>query len=67
MTKLQSRREELGLSQEKLARKANLSRTTITNLESGKQTSMQGITVVKLARALDLPPQELLAMVENKE
>lgn len=40
-----------GLSQEELARKANVSRTAVGNLEAGAGSSLA--TVVKVLRALD--------------
>ena len=40
-----------GVTQEELARKANLSRTAVSNLESGAGSSLA--TVVKVLRALD--------------
>lgn len=45
-------RKELNLSQEQLAEKANISRMTISNIESGKQKIIRSITMEKLAKAL---------------
>lgn len=51
--KVREIREELGLSQEMLAKKAGVSRTIISGLESGsiKETSTK--TLSKIAEALD--------------
>lgn len=45
-------RKELNLSQEQLAEKADISRMTISNIESGKQKIVRSITMEKLAKAL---------------
>lgn len=43
------------LSQEELAEKSGLSRTTISNIESGKTESMSTKTIAAIAEALDVP------------
>ena len=53
-------RKSKGLSQEKLARLANVSNNTITNIEAGKNLNPTTATIKKLARALDVPVEELL-------
>jgi DNA-binding XRE family transcriptional regulator len=59
-TKIKQLREKKGLSQEKLARNADVSNNTIVNLESGKQTNPTIETVSKIAKALDVAIEELL-------
>lgn len=46
-------REELGLSQEELAKKSTVSRTTISELENGKTDVITNITLEKIAQALN--------------
>ena len=57
-------RKKMGLSQEKLARLADISLNTLTKIESGfaKKPTIQ--TVVKLAKALEVSLDEL---VKNRE
>jgi DNA-binding XRE family transcriptional regulator len=59
-TKIKKLREKKGLSQEKLARLADVSNNTIVNIESGKQTNPTIETVSKIAKALDVKIEELL-------
>lgn len=59
-TKIKQLREKKGLSQEKLARLANVSNNTMVNIESGKQTNPTIETVSKIAKALDVEIEELL-------
>lgn len=59
-TKIKQLREKKGLSQEKLARLADVSNNTIVNIESGKQTNPTIETVSKIAKALDVTIEELL-------
>ena len=58
--KIQFFRKQRGLSQNELAEKADLSYTTISHLES---TSVYGLSVValyRIAKALDVDPNQLL-------
>lgn len=50
--KLKEIREEQGLSQEKLAEKSTVSRTIISELETGKTDVITNVTLEKLANAL---------------
>lgn len=50
--KLKEIREEQGLSQEKLAEKSTVSRTIISELETGKTDVITNVTLEKLASAL---------------
>ena len=58
--KIKKLREKLGLSQEKLARLADVSNNTIVNIEAGKQQNPTVETVKKIAKALDVPVEELI-------
>ena len=60
MSKLKELRLQKGWSQDKLAQKSGISRVTIALLESGKQTITKSSTIIKLAEALEVEPQELL-------
>lgn len=53
-------REEKGLSQEKLARLANVSNNTIINIEAGKQNNPTIETFKKIARALEVGIDDLI-------
>jgi transcriptional regulator with XRE-family HTH domain len=59
-TKIKHLREKKGLSQEKLARIADVSNNTIVNIESGKQKNPTIETVSKIAKALGVAIEELL-------
>ena len=52
-------RENARLTQEELAAKSGVSRATIINLESGKNTSTTMMTLSKLAKALDTTLDQL--------
>lgn len=51
--KLKEIREELEISQEELSKKSGVSRTTISELETGKTNVITNVTLEKLANALD--------------
>jgi len=51
-----------GLSARALGELAGLPRNTITNLENGRKDAVSVDEVVCLARAMDIPPLELLAI-----
>lgn len=53
-------REKQGLSQEKLARLADVSNNTIINIEAGKQNNPTIETLKKVAKALDVPVEDLI-------
>lgn len=57
-------RKHAGLTQEELGRRVGLTRTSITNLEKGRQR-IQVHTLYELASALDLDPQDLLPSEES--
>lgn len=58
--KVKRLREKLGLSQEKLARLADVSNNTIVNIESGKQQNPTVETIKKVADALGVSIEELV-------
>lgn len=53
-------REQRKLSQEKLARLANVSNNTIVNIEAGKQKNPTIETLKKISNALGVAIEELL-------
>ena len=57
--RLREARVKAGLSQEALADRASLSRTSISNIESGRQRVLAHMVYV-LAAAVGISPQELL-------
>ena len=50
----------MGLSQEKLARLADVSNNTIINIEAGRQDNPTIDTLKKVAKALDVSVEELI-------
>lgn len=60
MQELKKYRVAAGLTQEELSKKSGVSRVTIANLESGKQTIAKSSTIIKLADALNVEPQAIL-------
>ena len=55
--RLRAVRQRVALSQEELAEKSQVSRTTIIKLEAGREAWPQ--TVRKLAKALGVKPEDL--------
>lgn len=51
--KIKEFRDELGMSQEQLSKKADVSRTILSGLESGSITITSTKTLEKIAKALD--------------
>ena len=58
--KVKQLREKLGLSQEKLARLADVSNNTIINIEAGNQDNPTIDTLKKVAKALDISVEDLI-------
>lgn len=58
--KIKHLREKKGLSQERLARLADVSNNTVINIESGKQKNPTVDTISKIAKALGVSIEELL-------
>jgi transcriptional regulator with XRE-family HTH domain len=59
-------REEKNVTQDELGRRVDLSRTSITNIEKGRQRVLLH-QMVDIARALDAEPTELIPVSERKE
>ena len=57
--KLKEIREDKGISQEELAEKSKVSRTTISELETGKKEVTTNITLEKIANALGLKVSDI--------
>lgn len=57
--KLKEIREDQGISQEELAEKSKVSRTTISELETGKKEVTTNITLEKIANALGLKVSDI--------
>lgn len=53
-------REKTGLSQEKLARLADVSNNTVINIEAGKQNNPTIETLKKIAKALEVGVDDLI-------
>ena len=53
-------REKMSISQEKLARLADVSNNTIINIEAGKQDNPTIETLKKIAKALNAPIENLI-------
>ena len=53
-------REKAGLSQEKLARLADVSNNTLINIEEEKQNNPTIETLKKIAKALNTPIEDLI-------
>ncbi len=58
--KVKQLREKLGLSQEKLARLADVSNNTIINIEAGKQDNPTIDTLKKVSKALNVSVEDLI-------
>lgn len=62
--KIKRRREELGISQEKLAKRMGYtSRSSINKIENGRPISQK--IIIKLAEALEIDPLELMGLEKN--
>ena len=59
--KIRERRVELGMTQEELAEKANVSRQTISALESGTERGVMSKTLVAIAEALNTTADKFFA------
>jgi transcriptional regulator with XRE-family HTH domain len=60
---VRQKRLSLGLSQEALAERANLHWTYIGGIERGER-NVSLINIVKIARALEVPPARLMAGIQ---
>ena len=59
-SKIKRLRKKLGLSQGKLVRLADVSNNTIINIEAGKQQNPTVDTIKKIAKALNVPIEDLI-------
>ena len=57
--RIRSARTALGLTQDELSKKVDLTRTSVTNIEQGRQV-IQIHLLYKFAKALDILPKDLL-------
>ena len=55
------------MTQSMLAEQAHLSKTTISNLESGSQTKIALDTIAKLCKALDCTPSDLFEVNDERQ
>ena len=58
--RIQFFRKKLGLSQDELAEKSNLSYSTISHIESSTPYPISLIAIYRIANALDVAPYQLL-------
>lgn len=65
-SRLREAREQADVTQEELARRVDLSRTSITNIEKGRQRILLH-QVLNLAGALNVDPAQLMAPDETPE
>lgn len=63
--RIREKRIELGLSQDELAKKLNVNRTTVAKWESGDNNLKQS-KVVSIAKALDCSPTWLIGLNEDE-
>jgi transcriptional regulator with XRE-family HTH domain len=57
--RIRTRRKTLGLTQEQLAQKLEISRASLANIETGRQSLLYSI-----ARAIELAPESLLPVID---
>lgn len=67
MIDLKARRESLGLSQEDIAKKINVTRGTVSKWEKGDIANMKRDKIASLSRVLKINPLLLLGMDPNEE
>lgn len=60
-------RKKRHLTQLQMAQKTNLSKTTISNLESGKQAKIELDTIGKLCEALECTPNDIFEFESTLE
>lgn len=61
---LEKRRQEVGISQEELAKRAGISRTYLSDIERGLR-NISISTLTKLAQAMDITASRILARAEE--
>lgn len=57
--RLKSIREEKGISQEELARRTGLSRTTISKIENNEEVNVTTRTIASIAEVFGVSPSEI--------
>ena len=57
--KIKKLRENMGLTQDDLAKKSGVNRTTIVYLESGKEVNVTAGTLKKIAKCLNVDIKEI--------
>ena len=57
--RVRERRKELKISQTELSLRTGISRTTLNKIESGRQTNVKTSTIIRLATALAIAPEQL--------
>lgn len=65
-TRLKTLREDMGLTQTALAKKAKVSQPTISLYESGKPTEYRAHILMKIAAALETTPEYLMTGMGEK-
>lgn len=55
----------MGISQEKLAKMANISRATLSKIESGEDVSINSTTLLSLAHVLGTTVDGIVCYAEN--
>jgi len=57
--RLKELRESSGMSQEELARKSGISRTTLSKIENNEEVNVNTRTIAKLADVFNVKPSEI--------
>lgn len=60
--KIKERREELGMTQSELSKKAKVARRVISELETGKREVIMTDTILKISKALDTTPEKIFLL-----
>lgn len=60
--RLKELRSERGISQEELAEKSGISRTTLSKIENNEEISVNTRTIAKLAEVFNVKPSDIFLM-----
>ena len=60
--RLKELRIERGISQEELAEKSGISRTTLSKIENNEEAAVNTRTIAKLAEVFDVKPSEIFLL-----
>lgn len=63
--KIRERREELNMTQEELAAKSGVSRTTISSLENGTMRATTTKTLLAIAKTLNCKIEDIIFYADN--